>query len=85
MAHRLHLVRDLADTVAREVIAEDAREPGTRVSVVLLPGAADPPSPLPGDVYRVVEDESTAPGSERRLSHAQLLDLIFEADSVVAW
>jgi hypothetical protein len=85
MAHRLHLVRGPDDTIAYDVIREQSREQGACVSVVLLPGAADPVGAVPAALFRLIEGEAGDPGAGRAISHQQLLELIFEADSVVAW
>lgn len=85
MAYRLHLVRGPSDTIAYDVIREQSREPGARVTVVLLPGAADPVGPVTAELYRLVEGEARDRGAGRVIGHHQLLELIFEADSVIAW
>ncbi len=74
MARLLHLVKagDAAlatATIARQVAAGDT------VTVALLPGAPAAEFPGPARVVRVPEE---AP-------YATLLELIFEADRVVAW
>jgi len=85
MAHRLYLVHDPADPVPRGLIAAHAREAGTRVSVVLLPGGPEPGETLPGQVYRLVASADLPRATFPAIDHAGLLELIFEADSVVTW
>jgi hypothetical protein len=87
MPHILHLVKDPANPAALEVIARQAGDPGMRVTVVLLQDAARLRLPLPGRVYRLDGDSDGSPAesSHPPLTHAALLDLIFEADTVVTW
>jgi hypothetical protein len=73
----------------REIVARQARDPATRVSVVLLSrtGAGDPVAlGLPGEVHRLVDESAPAGVSPApALTYPDLLDLIFAADSVVSW
>ncbi|MBI2204092.1 MAG: hypothetical protein HYU41_09605 [Candidatus Rokubacteria bacterium] len=74
MATVLHLLKagghPLADeTMRREVAA------GDRVTVALLDGAASAGVPAGVRRVRVPED----------VSYSQLLDLVFEAERVIAW
>ncbi|HSE96313.1 MAG TPA: hypothetical protein VLD61_10490 [Methylomirabilota bacterium] len=88
MPHVLHLVRDPADPVAREVIARQVRDPATRVSVVLLGNgsAADTWTALPVEIHRLVPDPTPVTASPHPpLTYTGLLDLIFAADRVVTW
>ena len=75
MPRFLHLLKGDSWPAAGAVIEAHRREPGARVTVVLLDGA--PPASLPADV------------SVRRLGndldYSGLLDLIFAADHVVTW
>ena len=74
MAAVLHLLKAGDHALPLAVIERDVQA-GHDVTVALLPGAA-PPS-LPGSVRtRLVTHD---------LSWAQLLDLIFAADSVISW
>ena len=70
----LHLVKADSPALARTVIEENARQPGARVTVVLLNGAQV--SPPPGAAIKRL-------GSD--LDYNALLDLIFESDHVVTW
>jgi len=76
MASFLHLLKADSGALAGPVIERNRREPGARVTVVLLDGAAPPA--LPGDVTV----RRLAPGD---LDYSALLDLIFEADHVITW
>ena len=86
MAHVLHLVKDPANTAALDVIRAQARDPDTRVSVVLLQDALQLAESLPAQIYRLSGDhrDPASPGS-RSIGPSELLDLIFAADSVVTW
>lgn len=75
MARALHLLKADVPAVAVSAIAAAAAEPGSEVTVVLLDGAPAPPLPAGVDVRRLPGD----------LDHAGLLELIFEADHVLAW
>lgn len=73
MAAILHLLKGSGTALPRTVI-EQQLGAGDRVTVALLAvGAADLPA---GVALRPVPGE---------LSYAQLLDLIFESDQVIAW
>ena len=76
MAAVLHLVKADAGALAAQVIAANAAEPGARVTVVLLDGAAAPALPPSVTVRRLAPGELDYPG---------LLDLIFAHDHVVTW
>lgn len=87
MPHVLHLVKDPEDANALGVIRAQAAEPGVQVSVVLMHDAARLTDPLPGHVYRLRAQHGhlpASPGSDA-IGPAELLDLIFAADSVVTW
>jgi len=75
MAAFLHLLKADASPLAGPAIAAHRREPGARVTVVVLDGPA--PDLGPGVAVRRL-----AAGD---LDYAGLLDLIFAADHVVAW
>jgi hypothetical protein len=84
MARVLHLLKDPENRTALEVLALQGRDPAISLVVVLLQAAARarPTAPFPGEVYRLDGDgASPYPG----IDHARLLDLIFEADTVVTW
>ncbi len=70
----LHLVKADSPPLARTVIEENARQPGARVTVVLLNGAQV--SPPPGAMIKRLGPD---------LDYNALLDLIFESDHVVTW
>ena len=70
----LHLVKADSPPLARAVIEENARQPGARVTVVLLNGAQV--SLPPGAAIKRLGPD---------LDYNALLDLIFESDHVVTW
>ena len=76
MASFLHLLKADSGALAGPVIERNRLEPGARVTVVLLDGAAAPALPAGVTVRRL------APGD---LDYAALLDLIFESDHVITW
>lgn len=87
MAHVLHLIKDPANATALEVIRAQAADPSVRLSVVLMHDALRLAEPLPGHVYRLRDghpNHPAPPGSDA-IGPAELLDLIFAADSIVTW
>lgn len=76
MATFLHLLTAGASPLALSVIEENHREPGARISVVLLDGAVAPALPAGITVRRLAAGD---------LDYASLLDLIFAADHVITW
>jgi hypothetical protein len=74
MAGALHLWQARGHPLAADAVRRDV-EAGDQVTVVLLDGA-EPPD-LPAGVRRL-----RLPGD---LTYAALLDLVFEADRVIAW
>ena len=87
MPHVLHLVKDSGNATALEVIRTQAADPSVRLSVVLMHDAVRLAEPLPGQIYRLRDghlDLAAQSGSDA-ISSAELLDLIFTADSVVTW
>ena len=72
----LHILRGDSPTLAVPVIAENCRQPGANVTVVLLGGAPPPTLPPAARVRRFAEGD---------LDYGSLLDLIFETDHVVTW
>lgn len=83
MPHILHIVKDPGNATALEVIRAQAGQPDVQLSVVLMQDAVRLATPLPGQVYRLQDGHSDlGPGT---IGSAQLLDLVFAADSVVTW
>ena len=74
MATLLHLMKGPLTDVAATVIRQQAAA-GDRVTVVRLGGAPAPALPAGVDVRRAPEE----------LPYTDLLDLVFEADRVIAW
>ena len=70
----LHLVKADSPPLARSVIEHNLRQPGARVTVVLL-DEADVSLPPGAAIKRLGAD----------LDYNTLLDLIFESDHVVTW
>jgi len=85
MSHVLHLVKDPANKAALEVIRAQATEPGVRLSVVLMHEAVGLTEELPGQVYRLQDAHAAPPAGSASIGPADLLDLVFAADSVVTW
>jgi hypothetical protein len=79
----LHLVKDPGNATALEVMRAQASQPDVQLSVVLMQDAVRLATPLPGQVYRLQDGHSDLRGGT--IDSAQLLDLIFAADSVVTW
>jgi hypothetical protein len=84
MARVLHLLKDPGNRTALEVLAVQGRDPTISLVIVLLQAAAraGPAAPLPGEVYRLDGDGASPYPA---IDHNRLLDLIFEADTVVTW
>ena len=83
MPHILHIVKDPGNATALEVIRAQASQPDVQVSVVLMQEAVRLATALSGQVYRLQDGHSDlGPGT---IGSAQLLDLVFAADSVVTW
>ncbi len=76
MAGFLHLLTGDPPALARSVIEVNRREPGARVTVVLLEDALAPAWPPDVSIRRLGTGD---------LDYAGLLDLIFEHDHVVTW
>ncbi len=74
MARFLHLIKSDAPALALAAVERNLQEPGAHVTVVLLDGAGAG-APAGAAVRRLGAD----------LDYDQLLDLIFEADHVMAW
>ncbi len=86
MPHVLHLLKDPENAAALEVIRAQAADPGARLTVVLMHEAVGLSAPLPGRVYRLRDDHRGLPASGPDvIGPAELLDLIFAADSIVSW
>lgn len=80
MPRVLHLLKFADHPAALSVIERQSREPDTTVTVVLLHGIGVPALPGGVTVRRLAGDTS-----EGDLTASELLDLIFAADSVIAW
>ena len=87
MPHVLHLVKDPGNSTALEVIRTQAADPSVRLSVVLMHDAVRLAEPLPGQIYRLRDShlDLAAQSGSGAISSAELLDLIFTADSIVTW
>ena len=87
MPHVLHLIKDATSPTTLDVLTEQAKDPAVRVTVVLMQGASPSAVALPGEVYRLADGDpaEAVDPAHRRIGHAELLDLIFAADSVVTW
>jgi hypothetical protein len=72
----LHLLKADSAALAGPIIAENCRQPGAEVTVVLLDGPGLPRVPPTVRVRRLAEGD---------LDYSSLLDLIFESDHVIAW
>lgn len=73
MPRFLHLLKRDSPPLAAAVVAQNLREPGAEVTVVLLDGMLEAPAGV--EARRLGLD----------LDYNQLLDLIFESDHVVTW
>jgi hypothetical protein len=73
MVRYLHLVGAEPNSLTAGVIAHP--EAGADVTVVLLDGATPPALPAGARLLRLGQD----------VDYSRLLDLIFEADHVIAW
>jgi hypothetical protein len=71
--------------MALEVIRAQAVDPSVRLSVVLMHDAVRLMESLPGHVYRLGDGHLDHPAPGDAIGPAELLDLIFTADSVVTW
>ena len=74
MATVLHLVKGPLTDIAVESVRQQVAA-GDRVTVIRLEGAPAPELPDGIDVRRTPED----------LPYTDLLDLVFDADRVIAW
>jgi len=72
----LHVLKGDSAPLAAPVIEANAREPGAKVTVVLLDDATPPSLPSSVTVRRL------APAD---LDYSALLDLIFQSDHVISW
>jgi hypothetical protein len=82
----LHLLKDSANAAALEVIRSQAADPGVRLTIVLMHEAVHLSEPLPGEVYRLREGHPGLPTQALdTIGPAELLHLIFAADSIVSW
>jgi hypothetical protein len=86
VARVLHLLKDATNAAALEVIRTQATDPDVRLAVVLMHEAVGLSEPLPGQVYRLRDDHPDPPADAPDvIGPAELLNLIFAADSVVSW
>jgi hypothetical protein len=76
MAAFLHLLSGETSAFAASAIEANRREAGSRVTVVLLPGAVAPSLEPDVHIRRLATGD---------LDYSALLDLIFEHDHVVTW
>jgi len=77
----LHLLKSPMNSLALDVLRSEAPQ-DSAVAVFLSP-TEDPPD-LPGiTVYQIADSSSTDNG--HRIPYSRLIDLIFEAEKVVAW
>jgi precorrin-4 methylase len=76
----LHLLKNPINAVALELLRSEAPQ-DSPVAVFLSP-TEDPPD-LPGITVYQIAESSTENG--HRIPYSRLVDLIFEADKVVAW
>ncbi len=72
----LHVLKGDSAPLAAPVIEASAREPGAKVTVVLLDDTTPPSLPPSVTVRRL------SPGD---LDYSSLLDLIFQSDRVISW
>lgn len=84
MPHLLHLLKAPPSARVLEVLAQQGRDPDCRLSVVLMQEAARARLPLEAEIYRL-DDGADPDSAYPRITHAQLLELIFSADTVIAW
>ncbi len=85
MPRLLHLIKDPTNRTPFTVLAEQARDPANVLTVVLLQQAVAVREPLPGQVFRLAESDNGSSSPYLAIDHARLLDLIFDADTVVSW
>lgn len=85
MPHILHILKDPGNARAIEVIRAHGDQPDVTLSVVLAQEARRLGTSLPGRVYRLQDGHEDSPTGPDTIGPAQLLDLIFAADSVVTW
>ena len=77
----LHLLKSPLSPIVLELLRSEAPQ-DSPVAVFLSP-SEDPPN-LPGiTVYQIADSSSI--GNGRHIPYSRLVDLIFEADKVVAW
>jgi hypothetical protein len=72
----LHILKGDSAAIAAPVIEAACRQPGAKVTVVLLEGAATPTLPPGARIRRLADGD---------LDYPALLDLIFANDHVVSW
>jgi hypothetical protein len=87
VTHVLHIVKDPENATALDAIRAQAADPGVQLSIVLMHDAVRLAAPLPGRVYRLQDGHPGLPDASGPgvIGPAELLDLVFAADSVVTW
>ena len=89
MRHVLNLIKDPTSRTAFDVVTHQAADPEIQLSVVLMQDAMrlELPGEPPAKVFRLdnraVNGNATSP--DPHIGHAELLDLIFMADTVITW
>lgn len=84
----LHLMRQLHDQSALDIISRQAADPHHEVAVLLLHDAVYVPPSLAGAELYACKDDVMARGLEtsgKLLDYTEMIDLIFAAERVVVW
>lgn len=84
MPHLLHLLKAPPSARVLEVLGRQGRDPDCRLSVVLMQEALGTRLPIEAEIYRL-DGGASSDSPYPRITHARLLELIFAADTVVAW
>ena len=88
MKRQLHILKKAGDLTARSVIETlSLKEPGL-IKVVLIQDAVDLDPTWKAETFRLEEDaplSRSVPERVVRIGYSRLIDLIFEADTVVGW
>ena len=79
----LHLLKSPVSPVALQMLSAQASAQTPPSVVVLLPPADKPPDLPKCTLYRVIENSSSQ--SSDSISYDRLVDMLFEADRVIAW
>ena len=85
MTRVLHLVKDPGNRVAIEVIRAQGADATLRLTVVLMHEAVEFREPLPGAVYRLHRSDAPSGAAPGTIDASALLDLVFDADTVITW